>query len=452
MKKKIFTLLTALVLSMGIGWAQSLSWSWTWSEFSSRVALSTGSYTVAHYNWYKTPGVTKTCTRIIFAYNPSNAGMYNGTEMPAPKTYSMSTSKGEGKVASYSWEYSGSAYYSMVYNSSGTKMIYDNESGRIIVEEGADGPYIHTSNLQLTDKNFYNYINSGAEMFITIGSPATYYNVMIQPNDGTMGTASYTYKSGYVYANNRSQEFKENSVYTLTATPNPGYRFVSWSDGGAQTHDVTITGNTTYTATFEPEQGGTITIESAGNGTVNSEASGDYNGGDQVTLTATPADGYMFVMWKKDGVATSLTQNATVTCSGDATYTAVFKRKYQVTATSADNTKGSASISPAPVNGYYYEGQNITLTATPANILSEFTQWNDGNTQNPRIVTVSGDATYTAEFSKIDAIEIIDDNGVMYNTDYGFIEGKTDSTPALGGRVRVRLYTDHFFLLLVLFR
>ena len=65
--------------------------------------------------------------------------------------------------------------------------------------------------------------------------------------------------------------FEQGAVTTLTATPNDGYSFASWSDGGAQTHEVTINANAKYTATFtgnvytvrfdwdDPDVSGTIT-------------------------------------------------------------------------------------------------------------------------------------------------------------------------------------------------
>lgn len=57
---------------------------------------------------------------------------------------------------------------------------------------------------------------------------------------GTGGTVSGggTYESG--------------KTATLTATPNTGYKFVQWSDGNTSaTRTVTVTGTSTYTATFE---------------------------------------------------------------------------------------------------------------------------------------------------------------------------------------------------------
>lgn len=66
------------------------------------------------------------------------------------------------------------------------------------------------------------------------------------------------------------------------------------------------------------------------------------------------------------------------------------------TVTVNTGTGGTAS------GGGTYENQSTaTLTAT-ANKGYTFSKWSDGNTQNPRYVSVTGNATYTAEFKAID--------------------------------------------------
>lgn len=62
-------------------------------------------------------------------------------------------------------------------------------------------------------------------------------------------------------------------------------------------------------------------------------------------------------------------------------------------AESASPTRGVVSGS-----GYYSNGATATLTATP-NTGYHFVQWQDGNTQNPRTVTVTGYAFYMATFA-----------------------------------------------------
>lgn len=54
--------------------------------------------------------------------------------------------------------------------------------------------------------------------------------------------------------------------------------------------------------------------------------------------------------------------------------------------------------------GTYPAGAVVNLTAI-ANNGYRFSEWNDGNTDNPRRITVVGDATYTASFNTIQGIE-----------------------------------------------
>lgn len=70
--------------------------------------------------------------------------------------------------------------------------------------------------------------------------------------------------------------------------------------------------------------------------------------------------------------------------------------------------------------GVYAEGDYVTLTAT-ANEGYKFTQWSDGNTENPRTVTATADVTYTAEFTAIPTQHVLVD-GIYYNFD---VENKT---------------------------
>ena len=56
--------------------------------------------------------------------------------------------------------------------------------------------------------------------------------------------------------------------------------------------------------------------------------------------------------------------------------------------------------------GTYYENAWCTLTAT-ANHGYAFDKWNDGNTENPRTITVTGDAEYTAIFRQLEEHHII---------------------------------------------
>lgn len=67
--------------------------------------------------------------------------------------------------------------------------------------------------------------------------------------------------------------------------------------------------------------------------------------------------------------------------------------RYNISAT-CDANRGSVIG-----GGEYPNGYTATLTATPKSGCT-FVGWSDGNTDNPRTVTVSGDAAYIAQFAK----------------------------------------------------
>ncbi len=119
------------------------------------------------------------------------------------------------------------------------------------------------------------------------------------------------------------------------------------------------------------------------------EGSGYYDNGDEATLTATANSGYRFVKWSDDVTDTP----RTVIVTQDSTFTAIFEaNSFAITTAVNDDTMGSVTE-----GGEYAYGTEITLTAT-ANSGYRFTQWSDGKTDNPRTITVTENKTYTAEF------------------------------------------------------
>lgn len=127
-------------------------------------------------------------------------------------------------------------------------------------------------------------------------------------------------------------------------------------------------------------------VSPSNSGTVS--GGGTKTAGTTISLTANPATGYEFKQWS-DG---NTSNPRSVTVTGNATYTAQFtKKSYTI---SASGTNGTVTG-----GGTYEYGTTATLTATP-NSGYKFVKWSDENTSNPRTITVSGNATYTAVFEK----------------------------------------------------
>lgn len=155
-----------------------------------------------------------------------------------------------------------------------------------------------------------------------------------------------------------------------------------------------MTQDTVLTAQFAPNP---YTITTAVNDTERGSTSGDTiaNYGDYVTLTATANYGYRFDHWTRDwDYSTDNPLMAQV--QRDATYTAVFeKNTFYITALSANEVQGSVD---ALYSAEYLD--MVTLQAQP-NFGYRFTQWSDGNTDNPRTFVLIQDTTFTAEFAQI---------------------------------------------------
>ena len=146
----------------------------------------------------------------------------------------------------------------------------------------------------------------------------------------------------------------------------------------------------------------TLTVQSSDTTMGTVTGSGLYAEGTDVTITAEPYDGYQFVRWQ-DG-NTQISRNITVTA--DSTFTAFFEsivpEEYTITVISHSTTMGIVTG-----GGTFTYGTLTTITAEPYEGYV-FVQWQDGNTEDIRTITVTADASYTAYF-RADGTQGIDD-------------------------------------------
>ena len=144
-----------------------------------------------------------------------------------------------------------------------------------------------------------------------------------------------------------------------------------------------------------------------------------YDNGETATLTAIPNNGYRFVKWDDE-----VTDNPrTIVVTQDSTFTAIFEANtFAITTSVNDDAMGSVTE-----GGEYAYGTEITLTAT-ANSGYRFTQWSDGNTDNPRTITVTENRTYTAEFE----VEVFALYAASENPSMGGVEVTLTAKPIKG--------------------
>ena len=222
------------------------------------------------------------------------------------------------------------------------------------------------------------------------------YTLTTKSNGNGNVTGNGTYKHG------------ENVI--ISATADIGYHFVQWNDGNTDNpRTVQVTEEKTYTAYFEKNTYSITKQYDAQQGTISGPASGQYL--ENITLTAVPQTGYHFTQWS-DGVTTN---PRTIVLTQDTTIAAFFAvNQYQITVSSNNTDAGVVNGSGTHNYGTYTE-----ISAT-ANNGYHFSHWNDGNTDNPRVVQVTEDQIYTAYFYKNTYTVSVD-----YNSAYGTVAGPT---------------------------
>ncbi len=222
------------------------------------------------------------------------------------------------------------------------------------------------------------------------------YTVSVSANPTNGGTVS----GGGTY--------QQGQQCTVHATANTGYTFTNWTENGNvvstnANYSFTVTSNRTLVANFTAQ---TYTITATANptngGTV--AGGGTFNYGQSCTLTATPATGYNFVRWTKNGLQVSTNANYTFNVTESAALVAQFQLQSCAVFTSAYPVEGGTTTG----GGSYLYGDNVTVTAT-ANEGYNFINWveddNVVSTEANYSFTVTGSRSLTAIF-ELQALEI----------------------------------------------
>ncbi len=205
------------------------------------------------------------------------------------------------------------------------------------------------------------------------------YTITVSANPSNSGTTS----GGGNYTHGQS--------CTVIATSADGYTFMNWTENGSvvstdANYSFIVTSNRSLVANFEEQQPDTYNINVSPNPNIGGTVTGggNYNAGQQCTVTATANTGYTFVNWTENGEVVTTNASYTFIVTGNRTLVANFTlNSYTITVT-ADPTEGGRVTG----SGNYDYGTSCTLTAT-ANENYEFINWTKDD------IEVSTDATYT---------------------------------------------------------
>lgn len=203
---------------------------------------------------------------------------------------------------------------------------------------------------------------------------------------------------GYVTKDPNKSTYSKDEELTIEAIPYEGYEFVCWHDEITDNpRQITVRNNAIYKAIFaeySPTQKYTITVQ-ANDPTMGSvSGGGQFEYGQNISISATANVGYRFVKWNDNDTSNP----RTIEVTGNATYTAMFEQipLEQYTITTVATPSGSGIVNGG---GTYPVGQSVLLSAIP-NSDYEFDYWDNDpeDINNPKTIIVNQNKTYTAHF------------------------------------------------------
>ncbi len=330
----------------------------TYGQSCTVTATANTGYTFS--NWTENGNVVSSNANYTFTVNSNRTLVANFTENTYTITISANPSNGGTATGGGTFTYGQNCTVTATANTGYTFTNWT-ENGNV-VSNNADYTFTVEGNRNLV-ANF----------------TAITYTITVSANPSNSGTTS----GGGTYTHGQS--------CTVIATSADGYTFMNWTENGSvvstdANYSFIVTSNRSLVANFEEQQPDTYNINVSPNPNIGGTVTGggNYNGGQQCTVTATANTGYTFVNWTENGEVVTTNASYTFIVTGNRTLVANFTlNSYTITVT-ADPTEGGMVTGA----GNYNHGTSCTLTAT-ANENYEFINW----TKNG--IEVSTDATYT---------------------------------------------------------
>ena len=201
--------------------------------------------------------------------------------------------------------------------------------------------------------------------------------------------------------------YNYGDVVAVTATADPGWRFVEWQvglSGNNAAEQLTVSENTTLVAVFEK---GTYSLNVGWIGAGTAQKLSDrsvFEVGEVVTVTATADAGHSFSGWRDAVSNAPLSTNltTTVTMTEDKDIVAIFDAPlYGVTV----NIVGSGTVTPTKAS--YALGEVAELTAI-ADAGWTFAGWSGDLSGSNAVesITVDGNKTVTATFTAAQQLDL----------------------------------------------
>ena len=312
---------------------------------------------------FTAPGTTGTATLTVFGYNKI--------------TYIATIQITQGGTQQYTINVSANPNIGGSVTGGGTY----NQGQSCTVTASPNAGYTFTNwtengNVVSTNRNYTFTVTANRTLVANFQAQPQNYTVTVSanPTNGGNVTGGGTYQQG--------------QSCTVTATANTGYNFTNWTENGnvvstQANYTFTVNSNRTLVANFTQQQYTiTATADPVNGGNVT--GGGTFNYGNSCTLNATPAAGYTFVNWTKNGQQVSTNATYTFTVTESAAYVAHFQLQSFTVNVTADPAEGGTVAG----GGTFNYGETCTVTAT-ANEGYTFVNWTTG------MFSVSNEISYT---------------------------------------------------------
>lgn len=204
----------------------------------------------------------------------------------------------------------------------------------------------------------------------------------------------------------------EGTTVSIRATRALGHYLSAWSNGvevadrASDVQRIVVIADTAISATFalnpylyvaaSPADAGTVSI--ANNAGVTPYGHDTYGviPGTKFIATATPAAAYHLTGWSTGSPNIEYRKDTVVMGSEELTLTALFDtNSYVLTVAVADGQDAMGTVDGDNDAAKHFRDYEISATGNHGYI---FSQWSDGNTDNPRSVSLTKDSTFTASF------------------------------------------------------
>ena len=282
-------------------------------------------------------------------------------------------------------------HHAVAYNAGGDSVVFARES-----------EYSNSITIRLKNGNVY---GGNDIMFNTPLMEGGITNIKVYSVDASM-PEGLTQVSEGVY------QVPDGTTISIRATRALGHYLSAWSNGVevadrvSDVQRIVVIADTAISATFalnpylyvavSPAEAGTVAI--ANNAGVAPYGNDTYGviPGTKFIATATPAAAYHLTGWSTGSPNIEYRKDTVVMGSEELTLTANFDTNaYNLTVAVADGQDALGTVQGDNDAAKHFRNYEISATGNHG---YRFSQWSDGNTDNPRTVSLTKDSTFTASF------------------------------------------------------